>query len=419
MKVVHVVYSDIRGGASKAALALNKALQNIGVDSKMLVQRKYTNEKSVYTPDYNFWEKQKTNVRILLDLAQMKIFTKMKKGRFSFGDIGLNINENNIIQEADLIHLHWINGGLLSFKSLSALSRLKKPIVWTLHDMWAFTGGCHYSAGCNRYLSSCGHCPYLHFSYKSDYSNKFWKTKKNLYDKSNITYVTCSKWLATVAKDTPILKTYDVIPIHNTLDINIYKPLDKRQIREKLNLPQDKFLIIFVALSIEEERKGFQYLKKSLVRLLEKYPLVSQQIELLILGRSSNEQLEGIPFKINSVGRKMDDINIAEYYNTANVFLAPSLEDNLPNTVLESLSCGTPVIAFNVGGIPEMVEHKKNGYLSKERSVEDFSEGIYWIFQNNNIDEIEKYARSKVVEHFNPQLIANNHLSVYQKLVKK
>ena len=259
MKVVHIVNSDIRGGASKAAFALNKALVNIGVDSKMLVQRKSSNNDNVFSISNSFLDKQKTNSRIFFDLVQMKIFTKTKKGRFSFGNIGTDLTKDALIKRADLIHLHWINEGYISLKSLSKLSKLKKPIVWTLHDMWAFTGGCHYSSGCIRYLDSCGLCPYLIFTNRKDSSYKIFKEKKKLYNQLKITYLTCSEWLANVAKGTPLLKDRKVIPIHNTLDINIYKPLHKNYIREKLNLPKDKFYILFVALSTDRLQEDHAY----------------------------------------------------------------------------------------------------------------------------------------------------------------
>lgn len=416
MKVVHVVNVDIIGGASKAAFALNKALLEIGVDSKMLVQRKFSNIDGILSVSDTFSNKQKTNVRMLFDLIQMKIFTKTKKGRFSFGNVGIDITNHGLIQEADIVHLHWINEGYLSIKSLSKLSKLNKPIVWTLHDMWAFTGGCHYSSGCLRYLSSCGNCPYLILPSDSDFSNTIFLAKKKLYKKFQLAFITCSEWLANIAREVPQFKDKMVSPIHNTLDTNVYKPIDQIYIRGKLNLPKDKFLILFVALSTKEERKGFSYLKNSLDYLVKQYPMSKDQIELLILGSSSIDQLKGIPLKVNTSERKREDKDIAEYYNAANIFLAPSQEDNLPNTVLESLSCGTPVVAFKIGGIPEMVEHKKNGYLAEAKSLEDFSNGIYWMFQNRDqLKDLRKNARNKIVEYFSPQLIANAHLSFYKK----
>ena len=419
MKVVHIVNLDILGGAAKAASALNKALIGIGVDSTLLVQNKFGKDEHVSSISYNFVEKLKTTVRIILDIVQMKTFTKIKKGRFSFGNIGIDISKNKLIQEADIIHLHWINQGYLSIKSLLKLVKLRKPIVWTLHDMWAFTGGCHYNSGCKNYFESCGHCPYLIFASRKDFSKNIFIAKKKLYEKLNINFITCSEWLASIAAQAPLIKDKTVQPIHNTLDINIYKPMDQNDVRKMYNLPEDKFLILFVSLSISEERKGFVYLKNSLLHILQKYPSLSSQIEILILGKSSSEQFQEIPFKINQAGRIKDDREVAQYYNAANVFLAPSLEDNLPNTVLESLSCGTPVVAFKVGGIPEMVEHKGNGYLAEVRSFEDFANGIYWMFQNRNqLNDMRLNARNKIVEQFNPQLIANTHLSFYKRQLK-
>ena len=419
MKVVHVVNADIRGGAPKAAFALSEALQSIGVESKMLVQRKFSNNQNIVSVNTNYFSKLKTNFRMLVDLLQMKIFTKTKKGRFSFGSIGVNISNHTLIKDADIIHLHWINEGYLSLNSLEELRKLNKPIIWTLHDMWAFTGGCHYSSGCHNYKDECGRCPYLNFSYKEDFSFSILNKKKMVFNELNISFLTCSEWLGSIASGTPVLKRKEVYPLHNTLFMDIYKPMDQVEVRIKLNLSKQKFLILFVSLSIEDERKGFKYLKKSLIELLKKNPELSNEIELLVIGSYSKQWLQEVPCKINAVGRITNDKIMSEYYNAADIFLAPSLEDNLPNTVLEALSCGTPVVAFNIGGIPEMVEHKINGYLAEEKSVEDFTNGILWMIQNkNNFKEYKKNARSKIEKEYNPSLIANKYLEIYKRRIK-
>ena len=416
MKVVHVVNADIRGGAPKAAFALSKALQDNGVDSKLLVQRKFSNDNNVFSINTNYLEQQKTNFRMLVDLLQMKVFTQTRKGRFSFGRVGTDITNNELIKQSDIIHLHWINEGYLSLKSLLELGKINKPIFWTLHDMWGFTGGCHYSSGCKRYMDSCGQCPYLKYPSKKDFSFSLLNEKKLSFNELDITFLTCSEWLGSVASNTMVLKEKEVIPLHNTLFMDIYKPINRESIRSKFNFPNDKFIIIFVSLTIEDERKGFIYLKKSLIELLKMNPELADKVELLILGSYAKNWLAELPCKINAVGRISDDKSMAEYYNVADVFLAPSLEDNLPNTVLESLSCGTPVVGFNIGGIPEMVEHKKNGYLAKEKSVEDFTNGILWMIQNKKFfKELRKNARLKVEKNFNPTFIAKKHLDLYEK----
>lgn len=420
MKIVHIVTADIIGGAPKAAFALNKALQEIGINSKMLVQRKFGQDTDVFSISNTSLKKQKTNARILTDLMQMKMFTKTKEGRFSFGSIGTDITNNKLIRNSDIIHLHWINEGFLSIKSVLQLSKLNKPVVWTLHDMWGFTGGCHYSMGCKRFIDSCGDCPYLFLKSKNDSSKKLLYKKNSAYSKLNLSFITCSEWLAGVAKTSFLLNDKSVTPIHNTLDIDIYKPLDQKQVRRSLGFPVDKFLILFVAFSTTEKRKGFEYLKKSLILLTEKYPEISSNTELLILGRFSLEQLEGISLKVNTLGRINNDSGVAEYYNAADIFLLPSLEDNLPNTVLESLSCGTPVVAFNIGGIPEMIDHLKSGYLSDEKSVKSFTDGIRWAFkERKNFVEFKANGRKKVLDFFNPQKIANEHWKLYQDLIDK
>jgi glycosyltransferase involved in cell wall biosynthesis len=418
MKVVHIINADTRGGAPKAAFAINQALNSIGIVSHLLVQRKFSRDESVFSINNNFIDKQKTNFRMLLDLIQMRLFTKTEKGRFSFGSIGTDISSHTLVLNADIIHLHWINEGYISLKSLFKLSELKKPVVWTLHDMWAFTGGCHYSAGCLKYEKSCGNCPYLNSSSENDYSIKNWKEKDELYHKLNPTIVTPSNWMCSVAKKSSLLNQFSINVIPNPIDTSIYRPNEKSSSRKKLNLPENKTLILFGSLNVKEERKGFKQLVNAIKELTKNNPGIKDKAELLIYGTAAAEELKLLPLKVNSLGRITDEYTLVDCYNSADIFVAPSIEDNLPNTVMESLSCGIPVTAFNIGGMPDMIEHQKNGYLAKPFSVEDLAEGIFWCTNDKEINNnAGKMGREKVVDNYSFNKVGGIYNSLYKKLI--
>ena len=420
MKIVHIINSDTRGGAPKAAYALNKALISVGVDSRMLVQRKFSKDKNVLSFNNSFIDRQKTNYRMLTDLIQMKLHTQTEKGRFSFGSVGLDISHHKIVREADIIHLHWINEGYLSLKSLSRLAALKKSIVWTLHDMWAFTGGCHYSAGCLEYEKSCGNCPYLKSPSEKDYSREFWEKKNELYNRLNPTIVTPSNWMGACAKKSSLLNKFSINVIPNPIDTSVYKPIEKSSARKTLNLPDNKTLILYGSLNVQEERKGYKQFVNAIQELIKNHPNFKNEIELLMYGTASSEELKLLPFKVNSFGRITNEEVLVACYNAADIFIAPSLEDNLPNTVMESLSCGVPVAAFNIGGMPDMIEHKKNGYLAEPYSIGDLVEGIYRLISDKSInEELRKAARTKTIDNFSFEIIGNKYKTFYEKLLNQ
>jgi glycosyltransferase involved in cell wall biosynthesis len=418
MKVVHIINADTRGGAPKAAYSLHKALLSAGIDSRMLVQRKFSNDDKVRSYNSSFVQTQLTNSRMLLDIIQMKLFTKEERGRFSFASIGKDISENPNVKEADVLHLHWINEGYLSLKSLKKLAGLGKPIVWTLHDMWAFTGGCHYSSGCKLYEDICCNCPYLKNPSSKDLSTRLQQKKSEVYNELKPHFITCSNWLAKTAKSSSLLKDYNVTAIPNPIDVDVYKPLDKKAIRKKLGLSENKKYILFGTLNINEERKGFKKLVDALNILFARQENLKADTELLIYGTASGDETKMLPAKVNSFGRIADTQHLVECYNAADVFVAPSLEDNLPNTVMESLACGVPVVAFNIGGMPDMIEHNLNGYLAEPFSTDDFAEGIKLLLNDQqNRKKLSAQAREKVLGNYQPFIVAARYQNIYNKML--
>lgn len=409
-------------GAALACNRLLKALNKAGLDSKLLVQNKYSFEENVISISKSQWEKVIIFFRFIYERIIIYFNEKSPKMRYNYSvaNSGKNIKNNSLIKDADIINIHWINQGYLSLKSIKKLAHLNKPVVWTLHDMWAFTGGCHYSMNCDHFLRECGNCPLLKFSSKKDLSNRIWRKKEKYYKNLNLTIIALSGWLGKNAKESSLFKNFRIEVIPNPINVNVYRQIEKYKAIEKLNLPLDKYLLLFGSMKISDERKGFHYFKECLEQLKSKYPELTNKVEIILFGSSQNGELEKLPFKTNYLGMLHDENQICTVYNAATLFVLPSLEDNLPNTIMESLSCGTPVVAFNNSGISDLIDHQENGYLAKDRSVEDLAAGIHWVIENETrYAELCKNARTKVMNNYTYEIVASKYKTLFKELLSK
>jgi len=420
MKITHLNKSDIQGGAARAAYRLHTGLRKIGVDSKMFVDEKISDDPNVYGPAgkvSKLWSK----IRPFIDRAPLK-FYNWQGTPFHPAWIGRDMQEYELVKQADIINLHWIAGGFLSIKGISRLAKLDKPIVWTLHDMWAFAGGCHYSEDCSKYTNSCGSCPQLNSKKDNDITRKIWKRKKLAYKNLNLTIITPSRWLAECAKKSSLFSSLDNIKvIPNGLDTTIFKPIDKLTARNILNLPKNKKIILFGAMSPTKNKlKGFQYLKDAINRFKNMKVFNKDELSLVIFGTSHSKDIEKFPFEVKFLGRLYDDFSLTLSYSAADVFVIPSLQDNLPNTAIESLSCGTPVVGFNIGGIPDIIEHKINGYLAEYKNSESLAEGIRWILEDENRAlKLREAARKKAQREYSLKIQAERYVDLYKSLLRK
>ncbi len=409
MKTLIISTYDTAGGAARAAYRLHKGLIKIGESSQMLVQESFSGDSNIIAPQTNF-EKGLAKLGHALDAIPPKFYPQRKPTEFST-QWSLDFIEKKVAQlKPDLINLHWING---SHVKIETLAKLNLPIVWTLHDMWAFTGGCHYDQNCQQYIDSCGACPQLGSSKNFDLSHWIWKRKLQAWKNINLTIITPSNWLADCAKASSLFKDLPIKVIPNSIDNNRYKPLDRQIIREILGLPQDKQLILFGAINATSSpRKGF-YLLQSAIQTLCKSGW-RKKAELMVIGASQPDSKNDFGFKINYLGRLNDDISIAQIYAAADVFVAPSTQDNLPNTVMEALACGTPCVAFKIGGMPDMIEHQQNGYLAQPFEVEDLAQGIAWVLDNKERHQkLCALARKKAEQEFNQELQARRYVYLY------
>lgn len=390
------------GGAAVACRRLERALVQAGVEVNMLDAEQVGNRWPFYAERLSFLP-----------------FERDKSVRFAFSpaNFGKSILHHPLVQEADVLHLHWVNQGFLSIKGIHELAKLGKPIVWTLHDMWTFTGGCHYSRGCDHYQNTCGNCPFLKRPSSTDLSHRIWSRKRRLFP-TGIQYVACSEWLAGVARSSGLLKNSDVLSIPNPIDDSIFQRVNKEEKRNfwlSKNLNPDTFKILFVAMKVSEERKGFRYLQESLHLLKLQYPHL--QADIVVMGKAEPEALATLPYPVHAMGMIRDAAELVRIYGASDVFVIPSLEDNLPNTVMESLACGTPVAGFQTGGIPEMVGHLEQGFLAPQQDSRQLAEGIYWILQHPDPEVLRKKARDKVLFSYAQSVVATQYIDVYQRLL--
>lgn len=431
MKILLINTDDAMGGAAIACLRLLAILEKTeGIEVTMLVQEKKRDNPKVKAIAETWLQKKIAFERFVRERLYFKFQEKNKEIRFAFSPAisGIDISENPLVQEADIIHLHWINFGFLSLKSLEKLFALNKPIVWTLHDMWAFTGGCHHSGDCENYQVSCGNCiQYLKNPSPNDLSNKVWQRKNAILDhsirlrsKHNITIVGCSHWLSNRAKNSSLFKDFLVNSIPNPLDTSVFSPQNKAEARIKLGLPIDKKLILFVAAKVSVIWKGFSYFKEAL-EILKTQHSHHQNIELVILGESDAEIIQKLPFKAYALGRIADVNQIVSIYSAADVFVTSSIQENLPNTIMEAMACGTPAVGFEVGGIPEMIKNQSSGvpptgFLAKYKSAESLAEGMKWVLFESYNDELSKNARQKVLDNYSEKVVIEQYLEVYRSM---
>ncbi|MFK8281202.1 glycosyltransferase family 4 protein [Capnocytophaga cynodegmi] len=414
MKILHINTTDIEGGAARAAYRLHKALLKMGIDSQMLVQTKNSDDNTIQTVYKTKLGKAYSLLRPFLDALPLKCYKNRTKTPFSpawfpFSKVVDRINEFN----PDVVHLHWICGGMLPIEDLA---KIKKPIVWTLHDMWAFTGGEHIDEGQGHYLEKCGYSKVLGSKKENDLSRIGWNRKNKVYSKiDKLLIISPSEWMHNEAKRSSLLKNKIHYFLSNVIDTNLFKPLEKKVAKTLWGLPQDKKLILFGAMSsTSDPNKGYDLLLKA-IKLLN-----GHNIEIVVFGSSKpiNEQSLS-NYKITYVDRLYDDVSLVSLYNCADVMVVPSRQENLPQTVTESMACGVPVVAFNTTGIPTIIEHKVNGYLASPFSSEDLKNGIEWVLNNEDYEDLSKNARQRIINSFSSEALIPRYLDLYNKIINE
>jgi glycosyltransferase involved in cell wall biosynthesis len=422
MKIVHINTYD-RGGAAIACIRLHLSLIAHGIDSHIIFLQRFENKhipNSVVFPAIA--AKKKSFIKRLLNKLLPSLANRWNNDEnikrsirtlipetvdwFSFPDTGIDITSHHLYKEADVINLHWAS----DFLDYSFFEKNKKPVVWTLHDMNAFTGGCHYSFSCEKFKENCLDCPQLQSIKEKNYSASILSYKeKFLLDENKTIVVSPSVWLYNQIKKSKILKNQKTAIIPYGLNSQAFKPHDRSHARQLLGLPMDKRIILFVSsYLLNNKRKGYSLLTESLSRLTE----FSKDTALCVVGGKSG--LSHTHFETFEYSHVMDENSMSLYYAACDLFVIPSIEDNLPNTVMESLMCGTPVVGYKIGGIPDMIENGENGYLAEVVAIDSLASAIRKWLSNTTIFNRNE-IRDQAIKKYDSSIQAQAYISLYKK----
>lgn len=410
MKVLHINTYDTSGGAARAAYRLHQSLLAENIDSKMLVQKKTSDDDTVIAPTSKF-EKGVNLLRPTLDNLPLQQYKHRTQSLFSPAWLPFSQIPKKIVQiNPDIVHLHWIAGAMMSVKDLA---KIDKPIVWSLHDMWAFTGGEHIDEDQQHYLDRCGNSKVLNSKKDKDLSRKGWERKRQVYAQiEEMTIVGLSNWMHLSAKSSSLLKDKHHIQLPNPIDTTAFAPFNKVEARRLFNLPTDKKLILFGAMNATSDpNKGFEHIFAA----LKAASLANT--ELVVFG--SSQPTTPLSFKqpVHYLGQLHDDVSLRVLYSAADVMIVPSLQENLSNAIMESLACGTPVVGFDIGGNSDMINHKANGYLAKPFETGDLANGIGWMLNAPNYQQLCDNARDKALTHFDSQIVAKQYIALYKEIL--
>ena len=417
MRVLIVNTSERIGGAAVAANRLAEALNNHGVKAKMLVRDKQTGSITTaalpasWRLRWNFlWER--------FVIWCHNGFNRKNLFTVDIANAGTDITHLSEFKEADIIHLHWVNQGMLSLKGIQKILTSGKPVIWTMHDMWPCTGICHHARECKGFHTECGQCWQLCFPKDKDLSRKVLLKKKQVYAKGHIHFVTCSRWLEGMARQSILIQGHEVCTIHNALNTSLFKSDNRQSARQRLRLPDGKRLILFGAVKPSDKRKGIDYFVEACRLLKSRYPALKDVAGIVVFGNNADELQTLLPFPVYSLGYMHGEREMVDVYNAVDMYAIPSLEENLPNTIAEAQACGIPCVGFHVGGIPEMIDHQENGYIAEYRNAEDFAQGIYWVLQEADSEILSRKSRKKAIAAYGEDSVAKQYIQLYEEALK-
>lgn len=419
MKILLINTSDRIGGAAIAASRLLECLRNNGVKVQMLVRNKESQEPRVIQLRKSWWHVwQFVWERIVIWSANR--FKKYNLFAVDIANTGSDITQLPEFKQASVIHLHWVNQGMLSLGDIKRILQSGKPVVWTMHDMWPFTAICHYSSDCSNYQSHCHSCPLLYRGWRWDLSYRTFKKKQKVWSTAPIAFVGCSQWLAKQALTAALTQGEGnlVTNIPNPINTNLFKPLNKRACRVRRGLPLDKKLLLFGSMKVTDKRKGIDYLVEACRLLAAQHSATIEQWGVVVFGQAVEQYASLFPFPLYALEYIHHESDLADLYNAVDLFVTPSLQDNLPNTIMEAMACGTPCVGFQVGGIPEMIDHLHNGYVAQYKSTIDLSNGISWVLEEADYKLLSESARRKVLDHYSEECVGKQYIELYNSITR-
>ena len=398
-------------------MRLKRALQNLGEKPKMLVAARSGTDIATMEvrPSLRYryaWLAERLGVFLRQGLSRKHLWDIDPASR------GVDITRLPEFQEADIIHLHWVNQGFLSLRGLRKIFRSGKPVVWTMHDMWPFTGLCHNAVSCRRFEEQCGQCELLCRRADGDLSRRVWLRKQALYSiPCRKAFVACSKWLAEEARKSGLLAEQLVLDIPNPIDTTLFAVRNQAEARRRLGLPAEKKLILFSAFNVNAPIKGLDFLREACCQLVADDAAWAERVAVVCVGKGADDVASTMPLEVCSMGYVNDPKQMAALYNAVDLFCIPSLQENLPNTIMEAKASGVPVVGFSVGGIPQMIRHRLDGYLAKPQDAADLASGIRWALTEADATALKELNRAEAVSQYSEQRVAEQYLKLYQRLL--
>jgi glycosyltransferase involved in cell wall biosynthesis len=410
MKVIHLNYSDIIGGAARGAYRVHLSLRKSGVDSRMWVNQSVSGDFTVEIPLNKF---QRTVAKVYSYLV--KLFIKILKTE------NLTLHSPQIFSsrwvkkinncDADIIHLHWTQNEMLS---ISDISSIKKPIIWTLYDMWAFCGAEHYTS---EFRWKYGYQNRNRPAYESGFDLNLWTWKRKINNwKKPINIITPSHWLGNCIKESKLMNNWPIQVIPLPIDTDFWKPLKKNLAREALDLPKELPIVLFGAVGGgQDPRKGFDLLLDSLKFLSDNQ--YTKNIQLVVFGQTKPKILPNLNFSIHYIGHLYDDITLRTLYSAADVMIVPSRLEAFGQTASEAQACGTPVVAFDNGGLKDIILHLQTGYLANSFDTQDLANGIIWSLEQCKNNTINIQSRNEAIRRFSYEIVAEQYKKIYERLL--
>ena len=420
MKVLMVNTSESMGGAAVAASRLCDALNNNGVKARMLVRDKQSGDITVATcgnglqNKWNFlWER--FVIWLSNGMSRKNLF------KVSIANAGIDITKTQEFREADVIHLHWVNQGMLSLKGIRRILSSGKPVVWTMHDMWPLTAICHHAYECENYAQACGHCPFLRRPGRNDLSARIFRKKQRIFlspltsHLSPLYFVSVSEWLAGRARKSALIGAFPIEVIPNVLSLSQFTVIDRIDARTAVEA-EERYVIAFGAARIDDPIKGFNYLVEALRLLVGSGRFKASDIRLLLFGQVRNATIfDHLPVPYTHLGYIDDAYRLSQVYSASNVTVSSSLYETFGQTLIEAMACGSVPVSFDGSGQADIISHEKNGYLAQRLSAESLAEGIAWGLHSTLTPQ---ELRRCVIRHYGESVVAQQYVNLYNRIMK-
>ncbi len=417
MESINVIHLNTSIQHSSALLRLNKAFNQQGIKSSLFTMECAIQSENVIIAHKSLYFRILRKIdTFFIGIVKKNYHSKYSSLPFSFFNVGMNLAKEADIKSADVIIIHWTGGSFLSLHGLEKIFEMGKMVIIACHDNGHFTGGCHVLLGCEKYKNRCGECPQLGSKNDKDISYIQLMKKKKIYEKYDFVVVSPSRWTDDNVSNSYVFRGKKHFIIPNVIDTDTFKKISKDYLRKKYSISNDAKIILFGAIGATEvPHKGYKELLRALDIFSEKYPDIGE-VNIYIFGSNGSDSKYNSQFTMHYMGY-LKEQEIAEAYNISDIYVVPSLEDSFNNTVAEALSTETPVVSFATGGITDIIDHKKNGYLAKYGDSDDLANGIYWVMNNNPDNCLGINGRTKVLEKFSYEPVVNKYKELFNEVL--